>query len=211
MKSTIKIGMLAIVGIAASLIIAAKPFAPPADVGETAPGFTLKASNGKDVSLSDFKGKYVVLEWWNYQCPFVQKHYDSGNMQKLQKELTKKGVVWLIICSSAQGKQGYVTAEKANELMKSYSMGQTAILLDPAGDVGHAYKAKTSPQMFLITPKGKLVYDGAIDSIKSTNKADIAKAENYLLRAYNEVINGKEVSKPKTQPYGCTVKYAKKG
>jgi peroxiredoxin len=172
-----------------------------------APDFTLPSSVGKEVSLSDFKGKYVVLEWWNYQCPFVVKHYDSGNMQKTQKELMDKGVVWLTIVSSKEGSQGYVTAEQANSIMKDKKGVPSFILHDPSGVVGKKYDAKTTPQMVLISPTGEILYDGAIDSIPSSRIADLEKAENYLTRAFNEVMAGKAVSMPKTKPYGCSVKY----
>jgi peroxiredoxin len=172
-----------------------------------APNFTLPSSTGKQVSLADFKGKYVVLEWWNHQCPFVRKHYDSGNMQKTQKELTDKGVVWLTIVSSKEGAQGYVTADQANDIMKREKGVPTFILHDPTGEVGKKYDAKTTPQMVLISPKGEVLYDGAIDSIPSSRISDLDKAENYLLRAYGEASSGKAVSMPKTKPYGCNVKY----
>ena len=171
-----------------------------------APDFKLPSSVGKEVALSDFKGKYVVLEWWNYQCPFVVKHY-SGNMQKTQKELMDKGVVWLTIVSSKPGSQGFVTAEQANEIMKTNRGAPTFILHDPSGVVGKKYDAQTTPQMVLISPTGEMLYNGAIDSIPSSRIADLEKAENYLLRAFNEVSAGKPVSMPKTKPYGCNVKY----
>jgi peroxiredoxin len=173
----------------------------------SAPEFTLPSSVGKDVSLADFKGKYVVLEWWNYQCPYVVKHYNSGNMQRTQKELKDKGVVWLTIVSSKPGSQGYVTSEQANEVMKKNRGVPTFILHDPSGVVGKKYDAQTTPQMVLISPTGEMLYNGAIDSIPSSRIADLEKAENYLLRAFNEVSAGKPVSMPKTKPYGCNVKY----
>jgi peroxiredoxin len=173
----------------------------------SAPEFTLPSSVGKDVSLADFKGKYVVLEWWNYQCPYVVKHYNSGNMQRTQKELMDKGVVWLTIVSSKPGSQGYVTSEQANEVMKTNRGAPTFILHDPSGVVGKKYDAQTTPQMVLISPTGEMLYNGAIDSIPSSRIADLEKAENYLLRAFNEVSAGKPVSMPKTKPYGCNVKY----
>jgi peroxiredoxin len=175
---------------------------------ESAPAFTLKSSTGKDISLDDFKGKYVVLEWWNYGCPFVRKHYDSKNMQTLQRQFTSEGVVWLTICSSAEGKQGYVSLETADAQMKKESGAPTHILLDPNGTVGKLYKAKTTPHMFLISPKGEVLYQGAIDSIPSANPEDIKKAENYLVKAYKEALDGKPIATAKTQPYGCSVKYA---
>jgi peroxiredoxin len=172
----------------------------------SAPAFTLPAADGKTINLADFKGKYVVLEWWNFECPFVVKHY-SGNMQKLQREFTEKGVVWLTINSSAPGTQGHVGAEQAISIMKEKKGSPTHILFDHDGKVGRAYDAKTTPHMFLISPEGAILYNGAIDSIRSANVADIEKAENYLVKAFDEASSGKEVSSPKTQPYGCSVKY----
>jgi peroxiredoxin len=172
-----------------------------------APMFTLTSAEGKTVNLADFKGKYVVLEWWNFECPFVVKHYGAGNMQKLQKEFTEKGVIWLTINSSAPGKQGHVNGEQAISLMKEKKASPTHVLLDHDGKVGKMYDAKTTPQMILISPEGVILYDGAIDSIRSSNPADIEKAENYLVKAFAEASSGKPVSTPKTQPYGCSVKY----
>lgn len=178
-----------------------------ARVGEPAPNFTAVDSNGKTHSLSDFKGKTVVLEWTNHECPFVRKHYESGNMQKLQKTATNDGVVWLSVISSAPGQQGYVDGNKANELTKSHNASPTAVLIDSEGTVGRTYSARTTPHMFVIAPDGKLAYMGAIDSISSSNKADVSKAENYVTAALKAVKNGQPVSNPVTQPYGCSVKY----
>ncbi|GAB4184346.1 MAG: hypothetical protein Fur006_21880 [Coleofasciculaceae cyanobacterium] len=178
-----------------------------ARVGQPAPDFTGVDSNGKTHRLSDFKGKTVVLEWTNHEFPFVRKHYESGNMQKLQKAATGDGVVWLSVISSAPGQQGNVDGKKANELTKSRNAAPTAVLLDPQGTIGRTYSARTTPHMFIITPDGKLAYAGAIDSISSANKADIAKAENYVTAALNAVKKGQPVSNPTTQPYGCSVKY----
>jgi len=178
-----------------------------ATVNSAAPTFTLTDAKGAKVSLEDFRGKYVVLEWWNYQCPIVVKHYSSQNMQNLQRKLTGEGVVWLTICSSAPGKQGNVDGAKALEVMAGQKGAPTSILLDPTGEVGKKYDAKTTPHMFLVSPKGELLYDGAIDSIPSSNAADIPKAENYVLKAFEESKSGKAVSNPKTRPYGCGVKY----
>ncbi len=172
-----------------------------------APLFTLPTADGKTVNLADLKGKWVVLEWWNHECPFVVKHYSSGNMQKLQKEFTEKGVVWLTINSSAPGKQGHVNGAQATSLMKEKNAAPTHVLLDHDGKVGKMYDAKTTPQMILISPEGVVMYDGAIDSIRSANIADIPKAENYLVKAYGEASTGQAVTTPKTQPYGCSVKY----
>jgi len=178
-----------------------------APVNSAAPTFTLTDAKGAKVSLEDFRGKYVVLEWWNYQCPIVVKHYSSQNMQNLQRKLTGEGVVWLTICSSAPGKQGNVDGAKALEVMAGQKGAPTSILLDPTGEVGKKYDAKTTPHMFLVSPKGELLYDGAIDSIPSSNAADIPKAENYVLKAFEEAKGGKAVSTPKPRPYGCNVKY----
>jgi len=172
-----------------------------------APNFTLDAASGKKISLSDLKGKYVVLEWWNNGCPVVQKHYTSGNIPKLQKEFTDQGVVWLAICSSAPGKQGHVTAADANAVMKAMGGKPTDILLDPTGVTGRAYKATATPQLVLIGPKGELLYNGAIDDNPRANGEAILKSENYLRRAWEEVKSGKPVSMPVTQAYGCSVKY----
>ena len=176
-------------------------------VGEPAPDFTGVDSNGKTHRLSDFKGKTVVLEWTNHECPFVRKHYESGNMQKLQKTATSDGVVWLSIVSSAPSQQGNVNGQKANELTKSRQAAPTAVLLDAEGTIGRSYNARTTPHMFVIAPDGKLVYAGGIDSISSSDKADISKAQNYVTAALKAVKSGQPVSKPMTQPYGCSVKY----
>lgn len=212
-----KIGIIGIAGAVALASIAAFTFnqgpaaessAAPAfaTIGEAAPSFTLPASNGKNVSLDDYKGKWVVLEWWNNGCPYVKYHY-QGNMQKLQKEFTDDGAIWLSICSSAQGQQGYVTAEEANKLMESLKGSPTAVLLNPEGDVGKKYAAKTTPQMFLISPKGELMYDGAIDNAPNGRVPAGEKLVNYIKQAYEEAKSGKEVSVKKTRPYGCNVKY----
>jgi peroxiredoxin len=176
-------------------------------VGKQAPPIELKDSNGKTVRLDAYKGKFVVLEWVNFQCPFVGKHYGSGNMQKLQKEYTEKGVVWLSVCSSAQGKQGYVTGKEANQLIGEKGAAPSRFLLDPKGVVGKEYGAKTTPHMFVIDPKGVVVYNGAIDDTPSTDKADIATAKNYLVAALGSAMSGKKVDPAVTQPYGCSVKY----
>lgn len=175
--------------------------------GQSAPGFTLKSADGKTHSLSDFKGDYVVLEWINYGCPFVKKHYDAGNMQKLQKQYTDKGVVWLAICSSAPGKQGYM--EPSEIVAKNADIGAapTAYLIDADGTVGKAYGAKTTPQMVIIDPQGQVIYHGAIDSIRSANPKDVDKADNYVSQALDEAMNGQPVSTPSSRPYGCSVKY----
>jgi peroxiredoxin len=177
-------------------------------IGEPAPGFTAQDSNGKVQKLSDYRGKFVVLEWHNRQCPFVHKHYASGNMQRLQKEWTAKGVVWFTVISSAPGKQGYMTAEEENAFVKEMNALPTAVLLDPSGEVGHLYDAKTSPHMFVINPQGVLLYDGAIDDKPTTDLDDVPTATNYVSLALHEAMAGEQVKTPVTRPYGCSVKYA---
>jgi len=179
--------------------------APP--VGTAAPDFSLTDAKGKTHSLSQYKGKYVVLEWFNPECPFVKKHYDSGNMQKLQEEYTSKGMTWLTIDSNAPGSEGNLTADAASKVMTRWKTHQTALLLDPEGKVGRAYGAKNTPNMVVIDPEGKIVYEGAIDSKVSINPADIPKSTNYVKAALDESLAGKPVSNPTTKPYGCSVKY----
>ena len=176
-------------------------------VGDTAPAFTLKDTTGAERSLADFSGKYVILEWTNHKCPFVVKHYRGGHMQALQKEMVEDGAVWLQIMSSAEGKNAYLTAEQGELLRKRESMHSTAMLLDRSGTVGRAYGARVTPHIYLISPEGALLYQGAIDSIKSTRSADIDKAENYLKSAYASVKAGKPIAKPTTVPYGCGIKF----
>ncbi len=175
--------------------------------GEVAPDFTLTDSKGTSHKLSDFRGKLVVLEWLNHECPFVKKHYSGGDMQKLQKEYTAKGVVWLSIISSAPGKQGHRTGPQAEADTKDKNAAPTAVLLDPSGEVGKKYDAKTTPEMFVLDKESKILYAGAIDSIKSTDSADIAKAENHVRQALDAALAGKPVPTPQTKPYGCSVKY----
>lgn len=177
------------------------------EVGQPAPEFTLKDCSGKDVSLADFKGKTVVLEWVNHGCPFVKKHYSGGNMQKLQADATAKGVVWLSICSSAPGKQGHMSAADAAKMCGEVGSKATAYLIDEDGTVGKKYGAKVTPELFIIDAEGKLVYHGGIDDKKSTDPADIAGATNFVAAALADIAAGKPVSNPKTAPYGCSVKY----
>jgi peroxiredoxin len=178
---------------------------PP--VGSAAPDFSLTDAKGQTRSLSQYKGKYVVLEWFNPECPFVRKHYGSGNMQKLQEEFTGKGVVWLTVDSSAPGLEGYLTAEQANAKMTEWKTKQTAVVLDPDGKAGRSYGAKNTPHMFVINPDGKIVYEGAIDSKATPNPADITSATNYVKVALEESLAGKPISNANTKPYGCSVKY----
>jgi peroxiredoxin len=176
-------------------------------LGLKAPIFSLKDMNSKIVSLSDFKKKYVVLEWTNHGCPFVKKHYNSNNMQSIQKKIVSKDTVWLSIISSANGKQGHSTPAKALSDYKEMKSNATSVLLDTDGKVGGMYGAKTTPHMFIINPKGIVIYEGAIDSIASADKTDIDNANNFILSAFQEIRSGKEVSTKKTKPYGCSVKY----
>lgn len=178
-----------------------------ATIGQPAPNFTLEGNDGKQHSLADYKGKFVVLEWTNPLCPFVHKFYDSGAMQNLQKEETAKGVVWLRINSSAAGHEGAQTVSDLASYVESNHVAATASLIDPNGKVGHLYGARTTPQMFVINAEGKLVYAGGIDDKPSPDAADIPKAKNYVTAALDETMAGKPVSTPTARPYGCSVKY----
>jgi len=190
-----------------SLLATAAFAADSPPVGAAAPDFSASDSKGKSHSLSQYKGKYVVLEWFNPECPFVKKHYGPGNMQKLQEEFTGKGVVWLSIDSSAPGKEGSLTAEQGEKKMTEWKAKSTALLLDPDGKIGQAYGAKNTPHMFVINPEGKIVYEGAIDSKASPNPSDIPTSTNYVKIALDESMGGKPVSNPNTKPYGCSIKY----
>lgn len=191
------------------LAIAAETAPAAAAVGKPAPDFNLTDTTGKKRSLSDANGKFLVLEWTNYDCPFVRKHYESKNMQGLQKTFTGKGVVWYSINSSATGRQGNYAPEKINELMKSNGAVPTAYLIDADGKVGKAYGATATPHMFVINPKGVLIYAGAIDDNNSTDISDVKQATNYVQKALTEAMANKPVSTASTQAYGCSVKYAK--
>lgn len=177
-------------------------------VGDQAPDFTGTDSHGQTHKLSDYRGKFVVLEWHNNGCPFTKKHYESGNMERLQKEWTDKGVVWFTVISSSPGSQGYVTADQENEYMQKMHAVPTAALLDPKGDIGHLYGAKTTPHMFVINPQGQLIYNGAIDDKATPDQSDINGAKNYVSEALQEAMAGQPVATATTRPYGCSVKYA---
>jgi peroxiredoxin len=177
-------------------------------VGSPAPNFTATDSNGKTVSLADFKGKTVVLEWTNNGCPFVRKHYGSGNMQALQAEATKNGVVWLSIASSPPGYQGHVDGPAANAELARAGATPTAVVLDHKSTIAKAYQARVTPHMYIVDPKGTLVYMGGIDDKPTSNPADIPGAKNYVREALGEMKAGKPVSAPNTRAYGCTVHYA---
>jgi len=193
---------LLVAGLVASGLAAAQ-----ATVGQAAPAFAGVDTAGKPVSLDSYKGKYVVLEWVNPDCPFVKKHYDSGNMPATQKHAASKDVVWLSVSTSGDATKDPKVASSLNSWTKEKKATPTALVLDD-GKIGHAYGAKTTPHMYLIDPAGKIVYAGAIDSKPSSNAADIASSTNYVIQAIDEVKAGKAVSKPVTQPYGCSVKYA---
>jgi hypothetical protein len=182
--------------------------AASASIGQPAPDFTLQGADGKTHSLADYKGKFVVLEWTNPNCPFVHKFYDSNTMQTLQKTETGKGVVWLRINSAATGKADYQTASDMAAYVKSHNVAATESLIDADGTVGHMYGARTTPHMFVINPKGDLIYAGGIDNTPSADASDIPTAKNYVTAALDEAMAGKPVSTPTSQPYGCSVKYA---
>lgn len=178
-----------------------------AEIGKPAPAFTAKDTKGQEHSLSDFKGKVVVLEWLNFDCPFVKKYYSSENMQKLQADSTGKDVVWLTVNSSAEGKGGYLEPSKLGEKCTAEGSKATAVLVDADGTVGKAYGAKVTPHMMIIAKDGTLAYSGAIDSKPTTDAADIESADPLFANALNAVLDGKEVTNAKNEPYGCGVKY----
>jgi len=192
---------LAIIGAAACTAVAG------VSINQPAPDFTGVDSNGKTHSLSQYQGKTVVLEWTNHDCPYVRKHYQSGNMQSLQKAATGDGVVWLSIISSAPGKQGHVSGAEANALTSQRNASPSAVILDEKGDIGRLYGAKTTPHMYIIDPKGTLVYMGGIDNIPSSNQDDIVSATNYVRIALQSLSDGKPIADNVTRPYGCSVKY----
>jgi peroxiredoxin len=177
-------------------------------IGDSAPDFKGTDSNGNTQSLSQYKGKYVVLEWTNHDCPFTRKHYAAGNMQSLQKEWTAKGIVWLSIISSAPGEQGYMTAPEENSYLREVHAAPTAAILDPAGAIGREYEAKTTPHIFIIDPAGKVIYEGAIDDHPSADPEDIKSSKNYVSEALSQSLAGQPVATAVTRPYGCSVKYA---
>ena len=181
------------------------------ELNKPAPAFAGVGADGKPIKLDAYKGKTVVLEWTNHECPFVKKHYESGNMPTLQKDATGKGVVWLQVVSSAPGKQGHVDGATAQQLNAKRNAVPSATVLDADGKIGKMYGAQTTPHMYVIDPTGQLVYKGGIDSIPSADKGDLAKAENYVTAALAAVSAGKPVAKASTKPYGCSIKYAGTG
>jgi peroxiredoxin len=195
-----------LLGSAALALAPAAAFAT-SDLGKPAPAFSAVDSNGKSWSLAELKGKVVVLETTNQDCPYVRKHYGSRNMQTQQREAAAKGVVWLTVASSAPGEQGHVTAAKANELTKTRNAAPTAFLLDPQSRIARAYGATVTPHMYIVDAAGLLVYRGGIDSIPSSSVSDVPKAKQYVRVALDEVLAGKPVSEASTRPYGCSLKY----
>jgi len=196
--------VLAVVAVALLPISAAAQ----AVVGSPAPAFTATDSHGQSQALDQYRGKYVVLEWHNNGCPYTKKHYDSGNMQGLQKEWTAKGVVWFTVISSAPGTEGYVTDSEENAYLAKMHADPSAVLMDPQGKLGHLYGAKTTPEMYVIDPQGKLIYEGAIDDHPTPDISDIKSSDNFLNDALTEALSGKPIVKSYTRPYGCSVKYA---
>jgi peroxiredoxin len=194
----------------AALVVTFAPSSATAQavVGSAAPAFTATDSHGQTHSLDQYRGKYVVLEWHNQGCPYTKKHYVSGNMQSLQKEWTAKGVAWFTVISSAPGEQGYVTDPQENAYLAQMHADPTAVLMDANGKLGHLYGAKTTPEMYVIDPNGRLIYEGAIDDRPTPDTSDIKGADNYLSDALTESMAGKPVLKSYTRPYGCSVKYA---
>lgn len=200
--------MLRLFSVAAATLLLSVS-ASAATVGAAAPAFSLVDYDGNTRTLSEFAGKTVVLEWANHGCPYVKKHYNSGNMQSLQKMATDKDVVWLMVCSSAPGTQGHLSAADWKAINADKGAHATTVLIDESGEVGKLYGAKTTPHMYVIDEDGILVYDGAIDSIASTRESDIAKAENYVMAAVNALLSGAPIENSKVKPYGCGVKYAR--
>jgi len=204
-------GRVAALTLLAALGAGAAARADGPQVGQTAPDFSALDSQGHVRHLADFRGKVVVLEWTNADCPFTRKHYESGNMQSLQTLARDHGVVWLSVISSAPGTQGYVDGRRADELSRIRHAVPTAVLLDPSGSVGRLYHAKTTPHMYVIDAQGELRYMGGIDSLATTDVSDIAKAEPYLKEAMLAVVDGQPVAHPVTRPYGCGIKYGRAG
>ncbi|MBO6503576.1 MAG: redoxin domain-containing protein [Kordiimonadaceae bacterium] len=191
------------VTLAATFAIAAKPVND-----QSAPGFTGVTMTGETISLADFRGQPVILEWTNHECPYVRKHYGSGNMQKTQRAVTEAGAIWISIISSAPGEQGFVGAEEAQRLTAERGVYADHVILDPEGEIGRLYEAKTTPHMFLIDQESVLKYQGAIDDKPSANPRSLEGATNHVLSAWAEFSAGEEIKTAQTKPYGCSVKYA---
>jgi len=203
--STMKISTL--IPISLGLLMSIFPLAGGVKTGEKAPGFTLTDTYGVTHNLSDYEGNYVVLEWVNHECPFVKKHYASGNMPRLQKEWKEKGVVWLSINSTSPDHGDYKTPAESNKLTANYGASPKAVLMDPEGKVGKMYDAATTPHMYIINPEGELVYQGAIDSIPDARQMSIPRATNYVDTALTAVMDGGDVPVRESKAYGCNVKY----
>lgn len=191
----------------AAAVLAVPAIAAGPDLGKPAPDFAAADTTGKTVTLADFKGKLVILEWSNHQCPYVRKHYGAGNMQKTQEAARALGVTWITIISSAPGEQGHVNAAEANKLTTERSAKPHHVVLDPKGQIGRLYSARVTPHMFIIGADGKLLYKGAIDSIRSSRQSDIANAKNYVTAALGEIKAGKPIADTDTVAYGCTIHY----
>jgi peroxiredoxin len=200
--------LTAVLALGLCIALTAPASAQSPQVGEPAPNFTLQSASGETHTLDDFEGQYVVLEWLNFGCPFVGKHYDSGNMQSLQETYREKGVAWLSIVSSAKGEQGYYPPKEMVQQKQKHDGNMTAILMDTSGEVGRTYGAKVTPHMYVINPEGTLIYKGGIDDKPTTDVADVEGATNYVRAALDQAMNGEEVDVKRAQPYGCTVKYA---
>ena len=194
---------------AIALIVPAAAANAAPEVGKAAPDFSATDIEGNPFKLSDHKGDIVVLEWTNHECPFVVKHYGTNNMQALQKSETAKGVKWISINSSAEGRQGFTTADEAKKVAMEQGAAATAIITDPSGEIGKLYDARTTPHMYVIDAEGTLAYAGAIDDNSSPNPKTVEGANNYVVAAVDSLIAGEEVATKQTQPYGCSVKYAR--
>lgn len=203
MRRLISLSALAAITLGATAV-----FAGP-EPDKAAPDFTGVTSAGESVTLSELRGKPVVLEWTNHECPYVKKHYESGNMQRTQRQVTEDGAVWVSVISSAPGTQGYVSADEANALSRRRGVYANMVVLDPEGTIGRLYDAKTTPQMVLIDEEGVVRYMGAIDDKPSARKSSLEGAKNYLLAAWTAFRAGEDVAEKSTKPYGCSVKYAK--
>ena len=192
---------------AAAVVLSAPTAFAAVAAGQSAPDFTLTDISGKQRSLSEYKGKYVVLEWFNSECPFVQKHYESSNMQSLQKKYGGKGVVWLTINSTSPDSSNYRSPAQSQQIARDWSINSSAFMLDPDGKVGQAYGARTTPHMWVIDPQGKVIYSGGIDDKATYRPADVQGARNFVAAALDESMAGKPVAVPAAAPYGCSVKY----
>jgi peroxiredoxin len=206
-ESPMLIRTVAAFSLAASASCAQANLGPAPEIGAAAPQFEGVATTGDTISLADFRGEKVILEWTNNECPFVQKHYETGNMQATQQVADAAGVVWITVISSAPGTQGFVDAAQADALTTERNAAPDYVVLDPTGEIGRVYAAKTTPQMVVIDEAGVLRYDGAIDDKPSTNHATVEGAQNYVLAALADLSAGRPVAQPRTKPYGCSVKY----